>query len=148
METAVMPSIMPHGAKATAWGWTFDLGNDQDRSEEYGHKVLSRRALAWIKRGGYSSIHLHAHQANLFSVLGGKLVVREFENESWEVTESILYPGDHKLVQAGRMHQFLALLHTRLLEVYIASPGYDALAEDIQRFSENGCDESLTLKYV
>jgi mannose-6-phosphate isomerase-like protein (cupin superfamily) len=147
-----MVAIRPHGAKETSWGWSIDLGFDRDRCEEFGHKILSRRALAGIRAGGFSSIHLHAHQSNAFHVIAGKLVVREYERENFRkavlASETILFSGDCIVIEAGDMHQFLALEDTRLLEIYVSKPGCDALPDDIQRFSENGCDPDLVLKYV
>lgn len=146
-----MESPLPHGAKIKPWGWSLDLGCDRDRMEEFGHRILSRRALAFIKRGGFSSVHYHGEQSNAFYVFGGKLIVREFERDGSVpviLGETTLYAGDEMLIRAGQLHQFLAVDATRLLEVYVAKPGCDAMAEDIHRFSENGCDEELVAKYV
>ena len=143
---------MPTGAELKPWGWTLSLGSDRERlNGGIELRAIDRRALACIRSGGYSSIHRHDFQSNAFYCLDGHLVVQTYVLELGRpmLDQTYhLFAGDSLIIPAVKLHKFLALTDVRLLEVYVASVGREARAEDIVRFSDNGCDESLVLQHV
>lgn len=143
----------PAGSESKAWGWNLPLGSDFDRIAGVRKtRTICRRVLAGIRAGGFSSIHRHDFQANAFFLLKGRMLLTEYEQDVYGKPvlerEHVLLPGDSVMVPARRLHKFLSLADCRLLEVYVACGGCDASADDIVRFTDNGCDESLTLQHV
>lgn len=130
----------PAGAESKAWGWAEEITRQTVPDDP--SKVLCRNVRVFIKRGGYSSIHRHNQCANIFAVISGRLFLRrltKFAPHSVEA-EWVQEANDHPITfRAGELHQFEALTDVRALEIYIAIPGGDASASDIERFSQNGC---------
>lgn len=135
----------PLGWEAKPWGYTKTAGID--RWPEAPFPIVCRRALAEIKRGGYSSIHRHQVQSNAFHVLEGRLIVSTHDERREIVTELDLRSGDQCLIEPNILHRFLAVSFCRLLEIYVPVPGATAEDADIHRLTTNGCDELMVLRY-
>lgn len=90
-----------------------------------------------IKRGGYSSEHLHIHKSNLFYVISGELEIIMFrENDMADKT--ILHAGDISAIPSGFYHKFRALTDVECVEIYqvfLQDP-------DIERRTQGGIDVS------
>lgn len=88
---------------------------------------------ASIKRGGYSSKHVHHLKLNSFYVVLGQLLVRMFSPNGNNVVTVTIAAGCHFTVLPGDLHQFEALEDTELIETYHAR-----MPEDIFRMTEGG----------
>jgi quercetin dioxygenase-like cupin family protein len=99
-----------------------------------------------IKKGGYSSKHRHVIKGNVFHVLRGSLVVREWSSDlpNAIVDETILRAGQKTLVGPTRWHQFEALEDSEIIEVY----GAFLSEPDIEREGHGGvaCEAELKAK--
>lgn len=89
-----------------------------------------------IKRGGFSSKHRHQFKGNLFYVLLGRVVVREWTSDGPKasVDETILGVGQVAGVGPLAWHQFEALEDAEIIEVYFAN----LQSPDIIRRSQGG----------
>jgi len=99
-----------------------------------------------IEQGGFSSIHRHWCKSNLFHCHAGILIVRIYGDPlSLTVTRSeTVAPGTHMVVPPLVIHQFFANSHVAAREVYWTSDEKTPLdPNDIERFSDNGIDETL-----
>ena len=107
--------------------------------------------LAEAKRGGYSSMHRHAHKHNLFYLLSGKLLVK---NHSLEA-EHVLHPGNSITIGANDWHRFISLDKSVIVELYskaghapvdladIERQDVGGIAKDAADLSKLGCQESF-----
>jgi mannose-6-phosphate isomerase-like protein (cupin superfamily) len=105
-----------------------------------------------VRKGGYSSVHLHKRKNNLFVVEAGRLQVRLFDPWKKETARLFMVSrGDMKTVEPGIRHQFYADTSVVAYEVYwIDNPvaGEMLDCDDIQRFSESGVDENGELAFI
>ncbi len=129
--------LIPDGAERKTWGWRLPLW-----SQPYEHGCVVRVERIGVVAGGYSSIHRHNQQANVFSVLKGTLCLRLCHPRSPRETvllEWSVNPGDRPFTfSAGSFHQFEALTEVEALEIYLATEGGDASPQDIERVTQNG----------
>ena len=87
-----------------------------------------------VRPHGFCSQHRHQHKWNGFFVERGELVVKMWQ-PSGTLDETRLGPGDCMTVEAGVVHQFIALEQGCVaFELYSVAP----LAEDIIRESVGG----------
>jgi hypothetical protein len=133
----------PAGAEEKAWGWTLPLWQQSYTRPNGEVGTLCRGHRVWIRRGGFSSIHLHEQQQNLFFVNRGVLQLRDFIMDGKvpvPVGEPLRLGQDDRPVtfNEGVPHQFYAETDVLALEIYFAVAGGSALPSDIVRFSENG----------
>jgi quercetin dioxygenase-like cupin family protein len=89
-----------------------------------------------IKRGGYSSKHRHEFKGNVFHLLRGRVVIREWQGEGPKpiVDETVLLAGQRAGVSPQVWHQFEALEDSEMIEVYIAA----LQGADINREGQGG----------
>jgi quercetin dioxygenase-like cupin family protein len=136
----------PAGAEEKAWGWSERLWDQTYIRQDGTTAIRCRVVRVFIRAGGYSSIHRHKESSNIFSVISGRLTLHDYiEGEKPNHSAKCsLEAGDHPLaIPAGCLHQFEAEQDTLALEIYIAMPEGDASAADIERFSDNGCKETV-----
>ncbi len=88
--------------------------------------------LLKIEAGGFCSEHRHERKANLFYVLAGRLMIRQWRNGEADLTT--LESGESLKIPIGVWHQFEAESPTIALEIYEAAP----VEEDIIRRSIGG----------
>lgn len=92
-------------------------------------------ATAFIKKGGYSSKHLHKNNWNRFVVQSGVLQIDIYRNNKTETIE--LRAGDVLDVEPNLKHRMTALEDVHLTEIYwSATDEFDV--EDIQRDDTGG----------
>lgn len=84
-----------------------------------------------IKAGGYCSEHRHYKKSNLFFIISGNLKIEIWRNGAKD--ETVLWPGEHTVVEPGVWHRFKALTDVECLEIYEVR-----LSEDIDRRTEGG----------
>ena len=134
---------VPVGAEVKPWGWSLPVWSQTYVRPDDEIGVLCRGVRVFINAGGFSSIHLHRYQQNLFFVKSGVLQLRDFIMDG-SVPVPIGVPfrlgaDDRPLTfNEGVPHQFLAETDVEALEIYFAVAGHDSLPGDIERFSENG----------
>lgn len=88
-----------------------------------------------IKKGGYSSRHLHEHKFNLFFVESGTLEIAVWKKDYDLCDRTILHAGEMTIVEPGEFHRFEAWADTVAFELY-----WTKLADqDIQRDDSGGC---------
>ena len=121
LPTFSIPSIGPKQGKV--WGTTQLMF--AWNSVEF-HRIL-------VKRGGYSSCHLHKHKWNRFVLLSGLLIIRMYRGAE-VVDETILRPGQITDIPPGVLHEFEALEDCEALEVYWVVLD----AQDIDRGNSQG----------
>lgn len=96
-----------------------------------------------VRKGGFSSIHLHEHKANAFTVLSGSMDVRLY-NEQLELRSTVRLDASHAqrtyTVPAGFRHAFSCSKDTVAVESYYSDDprGRPVRPDDIVRFTENG----------
>ena len=116
---------MIHGK---VWGTTEDVFTDGDTVAAH---------LLHVQRGGYCSEHQHAHKANLFHVLSGRLEIERWPGGSGEGARpdvTVLGPGQSTAVETGVWHRFRAAEDTVCLEICHGA----LVGDDIQRRSQGG----------
>lgn len=120
-----IPKVVMFGKQIKIWGWTITTALTD--------KI--HVALAYLKKGGYSSKHYHETLANRFVVISGKLRIYIWRDK---IEESIdLREGDILDIEAGVIHKMEALEETYINEIYWSSE--DILnAEDIVREDSGG----------
>lgn len=106
-----------------AWGETTEIFRNHAMEL---HRIVGHK-------GGYSSVHHHAHKWNGFYVERGELLVKVYQ-PSGLLDQTRLGPGDHMAVPPGVDHQFVVLEDCVAFESYWPA----ALAEDIVRKSVGG----------
>lgn len=90
-----------------------------------------------VAAGGFCSIHCHSRKANVFHVLSGMLVVRQFSAHGACPYSRAIGPGESRTVPAGIWHQFWCPGETLAVEVYLpALDGAELIADDIERHPE------------
>lgn len=90
-----------------------------------------------VSAGGFCSVHCHAGKANVFHVLSGMVVVRQYSAQGAAPYSRAIGPGESRTVPAGVWHQFWCPAETLALEVYLpALDGADLDADDIERHPE------------
>ncbi len=87
-----------------------------------------------IRKGGFSSSHVHHRKHNHFHVISGKLRI-EYESP-W--SGRVIGRDCTLEIIAGFRHSFIALEDTRLIEIYTSADGSPIDPDDIERFTENG----------
>lgn len=70
-----------------------------------------------IKKGGFSSEHLHIHKANLFYVISGELEITIWREKGMKDI-TVLRAGDSSAVASGFYHKFRALSDVQCIEIY------------------------------
>jgi hypothetical protein len=134
----------PAGAEVKPWGWNQPLWTQTYQRPDGTIAVRCRGVRAFIKAGGFSSIHKHEHQQNWFYVSRGRLMLKTYVLDDGQPRQlgvpQWLEPDDHPVsFKPGVLHQFVANDgDVEAVEIYMASTGADAVASDIIRFSENG----------
>lgn len=73
-----------------------------------------------IKKGGYSSEHLHEHRWNAFYCESGRVEIHTHRRETDLRDVTVLYPGDQTTVAPGDMHYFKAMEKSVVYEIYYA----------------------------
>ena len=71
-----------------------------------------------IKKGGYSSRHVHEHKFNLFFVEAGRLEIRVWKKDYDLCDRTVLFSGEMTIVEPGEFHQFHAQADTVAFELY------------------------------
>jgi hypothetical protein len=133
----------PAGAEVKPWGWTIPLWSQAYTRPDGSTGILVRGHRAFIKAGGFSSIHLHEQQQNLFFVQSGVLQLRSFIMDGQVpvpvgVAERLSADDRPVTFNEGVPHQFYAETDVECLEIYFAVAGGDACPSDIVRYTENG----------
>lgn len=105
-----------------------------ETTEFFRNAIVSAHHLK-IKKGGYSSKHVHIHKYNLFYVTSGKLeIIIWRDRDVKDIT--ILKDGQVSAISPGFYHKFKALEDTECIEVYqvfLEEP-------DIERMNQGGID--------
>lgn len=132
----------PEGSEARAWGFCLPLWKQPYKRPDGSNAVRARAERIGIVQGGYSSIHEHREQSNVFCVFKGRLLLREFIMDGQVPIlsgELELLPDDRPMtLDPGLVHQFEALTEVEALELYIAHGAGSADPADIMRYSQNG----------
>ncbi len=109
------------------WGTAKTLSKTQDQLVSW----------AVIKAGGYSSIHHHEENYNIFIVINGELKIEIFKND--QVEEIILKRGDELAIPPGDKHRMTAITDVDLIELYYSEEETECLnASDIVREDNGG----------
>lgn len=117
--------------KQKQWGW----------SEEKDGSLTCEVYRIDVVHGGYCSWHLHRERSNVFIAVRGRLVI-EWHDESGDIQQRVLRPGESYTVPAKVIHRFLAPFESAMaFEVYYATPGGPGpylVYNDIVRYESGG----------
>lgn len=97
---------------------------------------FQRHALL-AEKGG-CSIHYHKERANLFLVLSGTILVREFFHTSYE--DHILTADNTLVIPSLVVHQFIVLEAGHVIEEYWPDRGGRVCTKDIVRLEQGRAD--------
>lgn len=93
-------------------------------------------ALAFLKRGGYSSRHYHKDHFNRFIVVTGCLQISIWRDGRLETLD--VKPWEAIDVEPEIWHKMMAWQDTNLIEIYWPKDGCDLNVEDIVRENSGG----------
>lgn len=93
-----------------------------------------------IRKGGYSSNHLHKAKHNTFVVLSGVLEVVLYPDTDTE-SRVVLSASESMTVRRGILHKFEAKTDCEVVEYYLPANGSAPDPADIVRHSESGLKE-------
>ncbi len=93
-----------------------------------------------VTAGWRCSQHWHKERDNLFAVLSGRVVIKEWRNGgTGVVVTTTLGPGGVLTVPSGTLHQFNVIESGQMIEVYTpARSGAKVRLDDIERLDEGG----------
>ena len=93
-----------------------------------------------VKEGYQCSRHRHKDRANLFFVISGRIIIKEYTESHGRlcVSKTWMKAGHSYMVPSGVLHQFQVEESGEVIEVYWPDRGGTVRLDDIERLDEGG----------